>query len=278
MKDLIQLVSSSVALPKQYEPMLDSIRQALPAVYRATQHHGKSHTQFQNFLLDNAGPVAGPTKLRNARQLLAVINHTEDALTEAYFRRKRDKARLDELSELKNPTVLERIRAEELQSKLLRSQRNVEGAIRKLAAYIEQYRHLENQIREELQLGGNDPITEAHLEADEERFHIMKAFEQALIAARINNGRIDHGNMIYLHDLGIGGYPAQREIVLFLNEENQYAVIHKGSIHDFHRREHEFLVNMAKLFHGCSKVYASRKGLHPGYSPQATLTNGQNKS
>lgn len=249
----------------EYKPMLAVIEEGRPAMLAAVAQHGKSHTQFQYSMLDNSGPIAGPTKLRNMRQILAVIDRTEAALEEAYHSQRQKECESRQLRESENE--LDQLKAEELESQVRRGQSSVTGAIRKLAAYYEQYQSLEQQIKDEL---GKDEITEADFERDEERFHVMKAFEQALCAARATAGRVDHGNFIYFHDIGINGTCAQADINIYFQEEVKRVEGIK-SIHDMHAFETIFLEDMAEKYAGCSVDYAKRKGLTGVMSPVATL-------
>lgn len=273
MNQLAPLDQLGLSVSAQYQSMLSVISENRDTVSLALSQHGKSHTQFQYAMLDNAGPIAGPTKLRNMRQILAVIDRTEAALQEAWFNRRKkmveaakfrrdaEGSRLDEYDR-----ELALIQAEEIEAGLRQAERTTAGAIRKLAAYYEQYASLESQLKQEL---NKDQITETDFEADEERFHIMKVFEQALCAARAHGGQVDHGNMIYFHDIGINGGCAHGDIVSYLQREGQAAGTAQ-SVHELHAMECEFLSDMAKKYAGCSKAYAERKGLLSGPT-KATL-------
>jgi hypothetical protein len=258
---------------REYGGMLSVIDENRETVALALQHHGKSHTQFQYSLLDNAGPVAGPTKLRNMRQILAVIERTEAALQEAYFSRKeKDLDRQiaeSKLVEEEDPLQRAKLELEidKISSELARGESTIAGALRKLTAYYENYAHLESQMKKELD---TEEITEAHFEADEERFHVMKAFEQALCAARSGGGRIDHGNFIYLHDIGVNGNCAQRDILEYLENE-ELAISGGKDVKYMHEMECAFLQCMAIKYKGCAVEYAKRKGLLAGLSSVATL-------
>jgi len=260
---LAPLEQLGLSVVEQYKPMLSVIDENRLSVSKALKQHGKSHTQFQYTMLDNAGPIAGPTKLRNMRQILAVIDQTESALNEAWFRRRKKQVEALQLRKRAETAEddLERemleIEAEEIEQGFLSSEKSIGGAIRKLAAYYEQYRELEAQLKEEL---GKEEITEADFEADEERFHIMKAFEQAMIAGRAN-GRIDHGNMIYLHDIGVSGVHAQQDIMSHLARTLDYARSHPENPVECHKMDCEFLDAVAKKYSGSATAYAKRKGL-----------------
>ena len=255
----------------EYRPMIEFIESRRPGVARALSHHGKSHTQFQYAMLDNAGPIAGPTKLRNLRQILAVISQTEAAIQEAWFTSREKECDIVLLAEAAmnvNEARWHKLmaKADRLRGELALTENVIAGALRKLAAYYEQHAHLERQIKEEL---GKDEITEADFEADEERFHVMKAFEQALCAARASGGRIDHGNFIYFHDIGINGTLAQADIAAYF--VNERGMMSERTPHEMHEYECAFLKCMALKYRGCAAAYAIRKGLRSDPSPVATL-------
>ena len=256
---------------EQYRPMLSVIEENRDSVALALSHHGKTHTQFQYAMLDNAGPVAGPTKLRNMRQVLAVIDRTEAALQESYFSLEEKRLDLEEAIDSRPANARTELKIRKLKSEISRAESATAGAVRKLAAYYEQYKHLEAQIKDEL---GVDEITESDFERDEERFHVMKVFEQALCAARAQGGRIDHGNMIYFHDIGINGGCAQADVLGYLQRESEVAP-KCVNVHEMHRMECDFLDEMAKKYAGCGKRYSQRKGLLAGPSQIATLGCGR---
>jgi len=103
-------------------------------------------------------------------------------------------------------------------------------------------------------------LSEETFEAEEERYHIMKAFEQGMNAARSHGGFIDEGNQIYFTQIGINGTVAQVEMANYLNWESTM-------MHNKHEPTHEdqmaFLNRMAEKFKGCSRDYAARKGMRP---------------
>jgi hypothetical protein len=271
--ELAPLKDLGLSVRPEYAGMLSVIEANRENVALALQQHGKSHTQFQYAMLDNAGPVAGPTKLRNMRQILAVIDRTEAALQEAYYkRREQDLDRQIAVSKAeREDDPLQRakleLEAEKVGSEMARGESVIAGALRKLTAYYEQYAHLEAQLKEEL---GKDEITEADFEVDEGRFHIMKAFEQALCSARAGGGCIDHGNFIYLHDIGVNGALAQRDIIQYLDNEDK-AIQAGKDVYYMHQMECAFLECMAMKYEGCAREYAKRKGLLTGPSTIATL-------
>ncbi len=82
----------------------------------------------------------------------------------------------------------------------------VQGAVRKMNFFTNQYDNLMKKI-------GKEELTEEDYELEEARYHIMTCMKQALNSARPRQGVIDEGNMIYLFDLGINAAQAQAEVV-----------------------------------------------------------------
>lgn len=232
-------------LPTQYQTMLEKISIGFPVIERATKNFNKSQSQF----MDNMLTVTQPTPLRSARQILAEINKSKMALDEAYFsirkkqvQIKRHREQDDELAE---------IEAQELESQIKTTMGYVEGAIRKISAYMTQYSAI-------IAKSGKEEFTEEDFEKDEERYHIMTAFIQGLHAARSHGGCIDEGNHIYLFQIGISGIAAQVEVTEFLNLERQ--LIANGKM-PTHQMTLNWLNNLADKYAGCAEQYAEYKGI-----------------
>jgi len=232
-------------LPTQYQTMLEKISAGFPVIEKATKNFNKSQSQF----MDNMLTVTQPTPLRSARQILAEINKSKMALDEAYFsirkkqvQIKRHREQADELAE---------IEAQELESQIKTTMGYVEGAIRKISAYMTQY----NAI---LAKAGKEEFTEEDFEKDEERYHIMTAFIQGLHAARSHGGCIDEGNHIYLFQIGISGIAAQAEVSDFLDLERELITDSKMPTHQMTLN---WLNNLADKYAGCAEKYAKYKGM-----------------
>lgn len=265
---LIERTVSGLQLAPEYLRMLDVIRDAGPAIELAVAQHGKSHSQFQYAMLDCSGPIAGPTKLRNWRQVLAVIERTKDALDEAAIKLREHQATIAVLhkkqaGEDPEEAALTQVKIEETLLHQRMTERNMAGAVRKLATYVLQFQELERQIRAELGRQDGDPITEEDFERDEERFHIQKSFQQALQAARFY-GKVDHGNLIYLDDIGISGASATRDIAYFLQAESRAMAEDPNDVLRLHSMERDWLESMARRYAGCSRPVAEAKGMLPG--------------
>jgi len=258
MFNLVKLDNSQVELfkrAKEYTAMVAKIQENLPMVREASSNFGKSQSQF----MDNFLTVSHPTPLRNARQTLAEMNKSIEALREAQYNVSKKQLQLQRLErDLISET--DDIKRQEIQleidfesSRLSSTMMYVEGAIRSVANYTEQYKQILNHA-------GVEQMTEVEFEKEEEKYHVMKAFDQALCAARSRGGLIDEGNHIYFSQIGVNGAMAQNFINQFFAQEKSN--LEKGGVltADFQRA---FLEDMAKFFKGCSDSVAAAKGMLP---------------
>ena len=229
---------------------LDLLREALPAIRHASARlGGKRQTQF----MDRVLTLSQSTPERTLRQILAELDKTLGALRSAHFRMRksaikaeiyREKAR--DKSGLRAELML--VKAEEVESGIAEGRKFVSGAIRKAAGYVAQYRAVLDSL-------GVEEVTEECMERLEERHHIITAFSQGLCAARSNNGHIDHGNQIYLKQLGINGAVAQALVTqLLVHEQAELAAGREPG----HSLVTDWLEAMADKFIGCSKHVESR--------------------
>lgn len=240
-------------LDKAHKTMLKKINSELPVIDKITSNFGKSQSQF----MDNMLTVSHPTPLRNIRQIMAEVNKSLEALKEAYYKRRKKEVKIKILRKnlREEPDLLEKelliIEIEEKNSQLLNGEKYISGAIRKITNYITQY----NKILKNL---GVDTIDELDFELEEEKYHIKKSFEQALNAARSNQGRVDEGNQIYFTQIGINGTMAQKNITGYLINEEK--LISQGVILTA-AHQWSFLDEMYNLFKGSAKKYSSIKGM-----------------
>lgn len=255
-KDLVS------AMP-EHAQMLETIKAGLPEVHRATSLFMKAQSQF----MDNMLTVSANTPIRNMRQILAEMNKVREAISEASFKLKKSQIELRrkqrQLESLTNEDGSIKLGSDELDVELLDVEimeilTNAEaikgymsGAIRKLANYTEQYQAIEAAH-------GVGEFTEVDFEEDEERYHIMKAFEQGLCAARSHGGVIDEGNIIYFTQIGVNGAHAQSCVLEYLYAEEALLKQDKAPTHKAYR---DFLDRMATTFKGCSKEFAKAKGM-----------------
>lgn len=253
-----------IELKPEYKQMMEIITQTSPMMNKATENFNKTQSQF----MDNMLTVSHPTILRNARQVLAEVNKAKMALREAALGCAEKEIDIEILKEqlTGSMTLQERkikIQIAKLENEISATMPAVEGAIRKVANYSEQYRSL-------MAAWGKDTFTEQDFEEQEEAYHIAKAFDQALTAARSRNGMIDEGNHIYFSQIGINGAAAQHCITEFLNREA--ALFRAEAIpntvpqqirHSMpgHGIVTDFLISMVGRFKGCSTDYAQRKGM-----------------
>lgn len=264
--ELTATVNQLLTRMPEHGHMLEVIKNSLPEVQRASSLFMKTQSQF----MDNMLTVSHPTPLRNARQILAEMNKTREAIKELHFKTRKDEVQLKiknkELSSEFDSLKQEMLEIEilELMSKIDSSNGYLSGAIRKLTNYTEQY----NAIIKNHNL---QDFNEKDFENEEEKYHIMKAFEQGMNAARTRGGIIDEGNMIYLTQIGINGASAQREILEYLNAEN---ALLKDNKEPTHKMFLMFLERMANKYKGCSKKYAEHKGLLGTLTEEATLKCG----
>ena len=226
----------------EYKTMLANIQEKMPAVAQATSNFHKSHSQFMGVTLD----VTAITPIRSIKHTLAEVDRTRGALQEAFINMKKKEVELKkkqrELEECTDDLDKEMVEIEilELESGLANGQNSVQGAIRKMNFFTNQYDNLMKKI-------GKEELTEEDYELEEARYHIMTCMKQALNSARPRGGQIDEGNLIYLFDLGINAAQAQAEVFAYLQWENQ--IISEGKA-----PEHEATV---KWLEGCADKWAA---------------------
>ena len=219
----------SIHLPQakpEYRSMLQNIDAKAPAVAQATSNFHKSHSQFMGVTLD----VTAITPVRSIKHTLAEIDRTRSALQEAYIgmRKKENKLKKLERKLEKEDDDLERelleIKIVEAKAHLISTQDHVQGAIRKLNFFTNQYDNLMKKL-------GKEHLTEEDYELEEVKYHIMTCMKQALTAARSRGGSIDEGNMIYIFDLGLPAAEAQMEVLAYLSWENEMMANGKAPQH-----------------------------------------------
>ena len=222
MNDLVitNIQTGLVNTKPEYNTMLGNIASKMPAVEQATSNFHKSHSQFMGVTLD----VTAITPIRSIKHTLAEIDRTRSALQEAYINMKKKDVELRrKQSELEAAQGFDRelleIEVMELEVHKVGTSNAVQGAIRKMSFFVNQYENLMLKV-------GKTELTEADYELEEARYHIMTCMKQGLNAARSRNGVIDEGNMIYLFDLGINAAQAQAEVFAYLTMENE--LISKG--------------------------------------------------
>jgi len=299
----IQLVNESslksiISYAPEHKEMVEIIQANLPELQRATSLFGKAQSQF----MDNMLTVTHTTPLRNLRQILAEIEKTKSALKEAHFRTQKKSVEVrmkqreleNEKDELKKELL--DIEVSELRSQAYDSGLYISGAVRALTNHIEQY----NSI---MKAHGIKDFNEIDFELEEEKYHIQKAFEQGLCAARSHQGFIDEGNMIYFTQLGINGSMAQAEVSGYLEAEKRMiqesstiqSLLNNPVEFDKFKKERplevkfiskdyiqfpthqmflSFLEAMSSKYAGSAKSYAEYKGMTGTITESASLLTG----
>jgi len=254
-KDLvIQKLSNSPLVKKEYKQMLTNINTSLPAIKQSSSNFYKSHSQFMGVMLD----VTAITPIRSVKHTLAELDKTRMALEEAQLKmmkkdielRQKEKKLAD--GDFKDELERELLETEILEVKVNMNniQNSVSGAIRKMNFFTNQYKSILKKL-------GKDDITEEEYEKEESRYHVMTCMKQALNAARARGGVIDEGNLIYLFDMGINSAQAQAEIYAYLDMENKLMKEGKAPTHEMTMT---WLEACADKFSGESVKFAERRG------------------
>ena len=267
-EDQTQLVTQDIdiQLPMskpEYKSMLANIKDHAPAIRQASSNFYKSHSQMMSVTLD----VTAITPIRSIKHSLAEIEKTKSALQESYFKMKKDEVKLKKLERklLDETDPLEQemleIKITEKQAQAASSRGYVEGAVRKLNFFTNQYDNLMEKI-------GKEKLTEEDYELEEIKYHIMTCMKQALNSARPRQGVIDEGNMIYLFDLGINAAQAQAEVFAYLEWENK--IIQEGNAPE-HRHTVQWLEACADKWAHCPADFANSRGFN--LLDKTSLTN-----
>ena len=254
-KDLvIQKLSNSPLVKKEYKQMLTNINRSLPAIKQSSSNFYKSHSQFMGVMLD----VTAITPIRSVKHTLAELDKTRMALEEAQLKmmkkdielRQKEKQMAD--GDYKDEFERELLDTEILEIKVNMNniQNSVSGAIRKMNFFTNQYKSILKKL-------GKDDITEEEYEKEESRYHVMTCMKQALNAARARGGVIDEGNLIYLFDMGINSAQAQAEIYAYLKMENTLMEQGKAPTHEMTMT---WLEACADKFSGDAEKFAERRG------------------
>ena len=267
-KEKTELVAQDInihlpAAKPEYKSMLANIQEKAPAIAQASSNFYKSHSQMMSVTLD----VTAITPIRSVKHSLAEIEKTKAALQEGYFRMKKDEVKLKKIERkiTQEEDHLERelleIKRNELIAKAESSRGYVEGAIRKLNFFTNQYDSLMEKL-------GKDTLTEEDYEEEEIKYHIMTCMKQALNAARSRNGMIDEGNLIYIFDLGINAAQAQAEVFSYLQWENE--LVKQGKAPEHHHTV-QWLEGCAEKWKHCPTDFADSRGFQ--IMDRTSLTN-----
>jgi hypothetical protein len=249
---LQNLSSALVTNTPEYSAMLQNINAVLPAALKSATNFYKGQSQYNQAVLD----VTTLTPLRSMYQALAEIEKARSALQEnqiklqkADIERRRKEAKLAETTDPFDKELLE-IEIFEINVQRANSQNYMNGGIRKLNFFLNQYNNMLEKI-------GKTEVTEEDFEREERRHHVMTCFKQALCAARSRNGVIDEGNFIYMFDIGINAAHAQAELIAYLTVEED--MLSRGEL-PTHQMVLEWLGNCADKFQDCVDTVAEYRG------------------
>ena len=239
---------------EHYENMIQYIENKMPNILSSTESFHKSSSQLKTVTLD----INDLTEIGSAKHILASIYNTRQALKESEIsvRRKsiqikRKEFELQSAKDFDKEEII--IDITELKSHLEDITAAQRGAVRKMVHLIQQYESICQRL-------GVDLITEKMYEDDEAKYHTMRAFSQALAAARSRGGIIDEGNFIYFQDLGINGAAAQREVTAYFEAEQE--IIDQGMVPTF-EMQFEWLKSIADKFSKEVLRYAKYRGFRP---------------
>ena len=254
-KDLvIQKISNSPMVKKEYKVMLENINKTLPAIKQSSSNFYKSHSQFMGVMLD----VTAITPIRSVKHTLAELDKTRMALEEAHLKMMKKEIELKkkekELADGNYKDEFERDSLEleilEIKVNMSNIQNSITGAIRKMNFFTNQYKSILKKL-------GKEDITEEEYEKEESNYHVMTCMKQALNAARARGGVIDEGNLIYLFDMGINSAQAQAEIYAYLKMENDMMAQGKAPTHEMTM---QWLEACAAKFSKDAEAFAERRG------------------
>lgn len=255
-------VAITSPLPDHYDRMVDAIARHLPDISESSKAFFKSDSQVKIVTLD----INDLTDIGTAKHILARIERKRAALKESEIGLRRKRIDLAEKEE--ELASASGFRAQRIEIDILELASQIEDTTNYQAGAVREVRHLVEQYDAICQRLGVDVITEDMYEADQARYHVIRAFSQALAAARARQGLIDEGNFIYLQDLGINGAAAQRELVAYLEAEQQ--LLNEGKVPTF-EMQHSWLMAVGDKFAGEVTRYAEHRGLRP-LTPEALAT------
>lgn len=240
--------------PEHYSAMLGVISKSLPAISESNQSFYKSDSQLKIVSLD----INDLTEIGSAKHILARIERKKAALKESDLEVRKSKIELSKLRDKYDEA--QGFEAEEIGIKILELESRIEdttnyqrGALREMTFLVKQYEAICNRL-------GVDVITEEMYEANEPKAQTIRAFSQALAAARSRNGVVDEGNFIFFQDLGINGAAAQREIIAYLEAEQK--ILENGEVPTF-EMQYNWLHAVADKFCGEVKRYSEARGFIP---------------
>ena len=220
--DMIQLVDQGVMLRQQCAGIFadlatrERLLATMPEVHRATLALGRSATQYRGKALGLLMLGRGPYAI--VRQCLSKIEHSRQALREAYYRHARAALDIEKLKQdlatLEPETLQGRRLAldlDEKQSTLAEQAVYIEGAMKEIA----QYQTIYQQVCDKFKL--RQDWDEMDMERAEAENHLKQAFLTAL-RSYISNGRCGMGECEYLENVGVHPVQGLQEVMLYATE------------------------------------------------------------
>src|SRR4030043_205335 len=127
-----------------YSEIAKKITENLPQIQQDMEIFGKTQSQF----MDNMLTVTSILPIRNVRQISAEINKANNALNEAYFKRskklvkiKKMKREIEKSTDQLDKEMLE-LSIGEIEMQISSMDFYIKGAMRKISAYMEQYKRI----------------------------------------------------------------------------------------------------------------------------------------
>ena len=251
---MTELALTASQLPERYEQMIDKVTELLPRIDASNESFYKSDSQIKTVSLN----VTDLTDVGAAKHILARIERKREALKESELGLCHKRIELAQKQDDLDKAIgyeadLLEIDILELSSQIESTQNYQRGAVREVTFLVHQYEAICKKL-------GVEVITEEMYEANESKAQVMRAFSQALAAARSRQGLIDEGNFIFFQDLGINGAAAQREVVAFL--EMEQSIINNGQIPTF-ELQYDWLNAVSDKFADQVALYSEYRGLIP---------------
>lgn len=270
--DISLFHTTAVTVKEEYKGFVERIKKELPVLLKESEVFYKSHSQFMNVTLD----ITDLTPLRTVKRILAEINKTKDALQENYYRLKKQELEIKQKEQLLETT--EGLDREILLIEIEEKRAGMQSAIGYIQSALRKVNYLMNQRALLMKQHNIEQITEEQYEKEEIKYHIMTALKQALCAARVRNGVIDEGNMLYFFELGINGAHVQFEMFRYLEAEKKMLEEGKAPTIGFTLN---WMQQCAELWKDCPAAFAKERGLaifDPTSLHQPELIGGNNVS
>ena len=224
-------------LPTMTPEKISKIADKMVEIDRGINTLGKNNTHHTSQLMTLNMISAAP--YRRLRQCITEIKSKRDALSEHYFRFKKEQLKIDKWKEeAAQGDELASIEVEQAAHNFNEARVYIEGALKELAVFQQAY--------EEIRVKNNIPVNwdEEDAEKDEIRHHIRQAFRQAFRDVTLTN-QVSQGNAEYLEQYGIHLMTATTVIRSYVKHQEEE--IEKGNLPTINTF-YEFLDNCYELF------------------------------